>query len=786
MAFSIIGRISSAHAADPNLPGTDAPAAELAKLYNAANAADITYQTAKAKVTEADTKLFFDSSSIVQTTALSARAQRVVALATATAASDQLRAFAARTPLTEGASDSIVESALLTFIADFRTSLGRFRPSPKFNTNCPDFVTSGLLLDIANSVIKNDRGLYAAALGKAEAALQCVRLSEVLGINEALAMSFDTTLARFSENAKPIARRGLMSAFLNLFLLVHDDTKIVGPTPLYNWFVNNRVPLGAVLLQPNSVPRLTGLWLRHPSSDQLIQIRSLCEDPASGSDCVSGGHLLDALTDPWRIGVGACTALEVVSAGLDSSEGYFCDRGLCRVENDTLVPSLDSPLLQRLFGRNGGTTQFSVDLPTLQNARCSGSPGRVGGVGGGGMIGGNSGPPDFFACLSSGIAATSARKTSQCVIDATLKNAATQPADGRRGWASDPCTRAAGDAGGGTEPEPGCTEDCGEDPKDKQTPEQKPIITQTVEDVTLNPTFREQVAQYAEANSYGTLTDASYDAAVFELSNAKFGSQAVLDAAAPFNLPGTTRGATRFEFEDPGTGVGKAEITILEGMSPSDTEDILIHEFVHAVLNHMLNARATSDIEDEAGRQHNIICNGLGLPGCGSKQCGPESDTCGSCASSSIMASDILSCFPSQSLPPITRPNGGVIDPSPIEDPASSSWGTCFAGDMLSVPPSCLALDCSEDSGPVLVNGHCQCSSPGGGPIMPPIARCGFVDCVDGPPIFPGCLCMPYGGPSIGKPISGCPLCIRGVDPLLNQCVQQPQACFFQNPVTRF
>jgi hypothetical protein len=73
-AFSIMGPISSAHAADPNLPGTDAPAADLAKLYNAANAADIAYQTAKARAAEADTELLFDSSLIVQTAALSARA----------------------------------------------------------------------------------------------------------------------------------------------------------------------------------------------------------------------------------------------------------------------------------------------------------------------------------------------------------------------------------------------------------------------------------------------------------------------------------------------------------------------------------------------------------------------------------------------------------------------------------------------------------------------------------------------------------------------------------------
>jgi hypothetical protein len=707
-----------------------------------------------------------------------------VALAEATAASDQLRAFAARTPLTAGASDSMVESALLTFIADFRTSLGRFRPSPKFNTNCPDFVTSGLLLDIANSVMKNDRGLYAAALGKAEAALQCARLSEALGINEALAMSFDTTLERFSENARPIARRGLMSAFLNLFLLVHDDTKIVGPTPLYNWFVNNRVSLGAVLSQPNSVPRLTGLWLRHPSSDRLIQIRSLCEDPTSGSDCVSADHLLDALTDPWRIGVGACTALEVVSAGLDSSEGYFCDRGLCRVENDTLVPSSDSPLLQRLFGGNGGKTQFSVDLPTLQNARCSGPPGRVGGVGGGMIGGGNAGPPDFFACMTSGIAATSARATSQCVINAALKNAATQQADGRRGWAGDPCTRAEGDDGGEPEPEPGCTSNCGSDPKDKQTPEQRSDINEALERVSSAP-FMAAVAEVAEEGGYGTLTQTLYDEAISDLLDTEFVSEAFLDEL--LGVPDREGGAI---FVDNGSAFGDELIFVAEeGLTPGQIQEALTHEFVHDVLDRMLFLKGASDEErkNDEPRQHEIICGGLGIRGCDSKNCGPESDTCGSCASSSILANDILSCFPSQStLPPITRPNGGVIDPSPIDDPASSSWATCFAGGMLSVPTSCLALDCSEDSSPVLVNGHCQCSSPGGGTIMPPIARCGFVDCVDGPPIFTrsGCLCMPYGGPSIGgRPISGCPQCIRGVDPLINQCLQQPLACFFQNPV---
>src|SRR5215831_18889423 len=52
--FSIMGTISPAYATDPNLPSTDAPAADLAKLYDAANAADIAYQTAKARVAKAD------------------------------------------------------------------------------------------------------------------------------------------------------------------------------------------------------------------------------------------------------------------------------------------------------------------------------------------------------------------------------------------------------------------------------------------------------------------------------------------------------------------------------------------------------------------------------------------------------------------------------------------------------------------------------------------------------------------------------------------------------------
>ncbi|HTQ06090.1 MAG TPA: hypothetical protein VMI54_19645 [Polyangiaceae bacterium] len=769
------------------LHSENAQASTLSALYDTLNRADFTYQLGKEAVIEADRDAFFDSSEAAQAKAATARTLRGAELTAAIAAAQALGNYTATLPVNSGSSDTIVESALLSFIGDFRLSLGRLPASQRFNDSCPDFVTSDLLFNLAQGIFDNDRGRYAAALGTAEAALDCGPFSQAMGFNEALASAFDKALSRFTPDARPTARRGLMSALMNLFLLVHDDTKSAGPTPLYQWFSNNRVALGEVLAEPNSGPRLIGLWLRHPSSDALVQIQKLCEDPASGSGCVSGGALLDALTDPWRIGVGGCTALEVVSAGLDPDAGYFCDRGLCSIQDGTLVPAPSgaSPLLMRLFANNGGQTQFGVDLPTLQAARCQGAPSRVGGMAGGGMVGGGvSGSSNEFACLTSGIIANGASRITQCEIDGALANATTQNGDRRRGWAGDSCMHAKSDDGDnpdGGDPgdgstgvngtEPGCTENCGDTPaSDTQTPTQKSDVDNALGDV-LYPQFRADLAAAAAAAGYGTLTDEIWNAALNDLINAEFVPQDVIDEGAE---PGTF-----------GTEVfvdGEGTIFVSTDAGPQTTLNTLEHEFVHDVLDRMNAAQGAEPGENETDNQHQIICGGtLGILGC---ECGEEQDNCGSCSAASSVIDDILSCSGTTSgLSPITN-GGGVIDPSPIGDPESSLWSGCFTNGLPTIPTACLALDCSDQDNPVLVNGHCQCNAPSG-PAMPPIATCGALDCPEGPPIVTaaGCMCTPFGGPSMGGlPIPGCTLCVRPAEPTLTACLGQPQACFFQDP----
>lgn len=674
---------------------------------------------------------------------------------------DQLMAFAFRRSRASSTPEEVVAAALSTFAAETRWALGQYKTPKKFNRACPDFVSDHLLLDLIDGVLDNDRASYAAALARIEASLQCSPLERELDINEALTLGYDATLARFAEDVRPIARRGLMSALLNLFLMVHDDTKAVGPTPLYRWLSDNRVPLGAIFAEPNSVPRLSGLWLRSPAGDQLVQIQKLCEASMSAVNCVSGGHLLDALIDPIRLGVGGCTALEMVSTPFDSARGYVCDRGLCASEAGQLVPGSGTPMLNRLFA-NGGLTQFGVDLAALQSDRCRGPAARTDG-------GGTGSAPDIYACASSGLMSLSGRAKEECALDTIAAPRTMGFTDVRRSWGNDPCT-AANEAG-----------DDPDDPPDHKTPpvdetEEEREVVNAVDNKINDPNYRAAATADLQGRGYN-VTDAVYALAVAFFEQLGFANWADLNWQA-----GTT------DFDS-----GSVDIKIARGQAPGDLADTLEHEFLHALMElavwndpNLSFEQKKDQLENDNGREHHIICHDFKL-GQGCHQNCPEGSSCGACSAAGGLISDLLSCgFTQGQLSPIPR-GGGVIDPSPISDSHAPSWRSCFDNGMLpTIPTACLALDCADGALPTLDGERCVCSS-GGGVFMPPIISCGAVHCSAGAIATPtpsGCVCLPFGQDPLlppGLPPMGCALCTRVPDPTLARCVSQPQMCFFQD-----
>jgi hypothetical protein len=101
---------------------------------------------------------------------------------------------------------------------------------------------------------------------------------------------------------------------------------------------------------------------------------------------------------------------------------------------------------------------------------------------------------------------------------------------------------------------------------------------------------------------------------------------------------------------------------------------------------------------------------------------------------------------PLAGIPPPLGPGGGVVDPSPLDNPRGPAWTKCFAGMFPSGSTACAATYCGPDSGPTLVNGQCVCK-PLGGTAGPASRPCNNIDCgpEGGTPVSTGfgCGCSP-------------------------------------------
>src|SRR5688572_178271 len=96
------------------------------------------------------------------------------------------------------------------------------------------------------------------------------------------------------------------------------------------------------------------------------------------------------------------------------------------------------------------------------------------------------------------------------------------------------------------------------------------------------------------------------------------------------------------------------------------------------------------------------------------KRCPPDSNGCLECGPGSALARATMEClFPkttADDLPKYSSTGGGVIDPSPLDDPASSEWGKCFQSG-LDNSMACAAVNCGPDKEPVFRNGKCVCEA---------------------------------------------------------------------------
>lgn len=148
-------------------------------------------------------------------------------------------------------------------------------------------------------------------------------------------------------------------------------------------------------------------------------------------------------------------------------------------------------------------------------------------------------------------------------------------------------------------------------------------------------------------------------------------------------------------------------------------------------------------------------------PGTGVAHCPPDTPDCGGngCTAMAAAAAAALKCL--QTLQGEDRPDPwggadpGVVDPSPLDDPAAPSWLSCF--DTMEVDPTtrqCWAMDCGPGTEVTATAGRCGCQQAGlgqpGGVLQ---TMCGNVDCGDGVPAYDGsCRCTSLTGfDSIGS-----------------------------------
>ncbi|MBI4512057.1 MAG: hypothetical protein HY698_20665 [Deltaproteobacteria bacterium] len=389
---------------------------------------------------------------------------------------------------------SITEAALTSFVFETRRALGPWKPTRSFDETCPDTVKDQLLFDLAKAVLGDDEALYAATLGQVAKAVSCSSLQRAVHLNSALATGYDRAISRFPAALRPAVRQALLSSLLNTFLIVHDETKFLGISPIHAWLRVNRAELGQLLAQPWSVVRQAGLWLKDLSSGRLVQVGELCEEGLRGQDCVSGTHLLDAMTDPRRLGTGTCSALEMISKKFDSVRGYSCEKGLCSGEEGAVIRGLRAnenrpvpffgnavptgfrelnPAKVKGSCRAGcvplpGRTRFGADVAELQATRCTGR-------GNGGDDGSIGVPSNRMRCVTESIYASSPRAKQLAMLECAheVTSPLARMTQTTTGWPSDACRYASASTDGGQPDETGNRPPKSEPDKDKERKEKE-------------------------------------------------------------------------------------------------------------------------------------------------------------------------------------------------------------------------------------------------------------------------------------------------------------------------
>ncbi len=594
------------------------------------------------------------------------------------------------------------EVVLGFFSKNLRTALGS---RSLLTANCGHVdVGTEVVFDHVEAIIANDPSVAVVALAQAARTMDCMALDHSLRLNSALSVAYYDTLSELSSIPTDVLERFLLASLSNLFLMVLDETKVAGVTPLGRLIAAERDKLKEAFAEPTSAARQLGLWLREPSANRLLRVSPICEETAS-SPCVSASHLIDNLVDPMRLGAGNCYATEMLAPWFDAQQGYFCQRDICNLNN---------------LAMDRAQTYHGASTNDLRSLHCNGGSGLGWSGAGGGASGTGGGlPSSIFSCATAPL--SMGASIHQCVADAV------RPADPVVAGSS--WTRAEFPSGGECRLTTGGGANGPSDDAKKKVDDARAQAEQR-----LTEEKEERKNKMAEAGT--TVTDADYQKGVEAVRQAKVvtlakGKEVIRDAKLDVEIsetmPDETEIPTKTGFTI--TADGKSQIYLIAesvvnlGL-PLVTKDML-HEADHVILR----SAGNQDSED-----HHRIVRQLG----DMKLC--DDIDCASCNGATAVFGTLSACYAGlgtmQTSSEIRRPDLSSLPPGPLDDTTDPAWTGCFGGIGSPTPrynPMCGLMDCGASAVGVqnAAGPGCSCTPRVQGSI-PSRNLCIYVRCGDG------------------------------------------------------
>lgn len=173
-------------------------------------------------------------------------------------------------------------------------------------------------------------------------------------------------------------------SILPVMLSSYDSIKYLGKTTgSYRWFERWWSVLIEMIKQGQHPFERDLLMVLDIRTGRTVGVQIYCDDGGQSQDCVNFPAFLRSLADPARLGVGACSNLEMIRSGVSSlggTLGYNCSIGVCpsageqrwEMIPEETITSTPSNAIERDTKTvlSGGKSPFGVPLRKLRADLC--------------------------------------------------------------------------------------------------------------------------------------------------------------------------------------------------------------------------------------------------------------------------------------------------------------------------------------------------------------------------------------------------------------------------------